>query len=146
MPDKFDNPNFAISQDNLAMVERKERESRLSSGMTSSWTSPPDPELVPPDKMKMILESRAKQVDKDREFVKAHITEREGPASRACLVTIPKQALKPFLRVLPLFEAVQVNLTTDQRKMLLEALQGLKTPPNLMDAKAIFNLMEVLAQ
>lgn len=149
MSDKFENPNFSISQENLDLVNRKERESKNSGGMTSSWTGIPDPELVPPDKMKLILESRQKQAEKERQFdERQQATPIRQPPSlpRAKLVTIPKQAIKSIIRLLPLFEAVQMNLTSEQSKMLLDSLSSLPTPKNMMDAKAIFNLMEMLSQ
>lgn len=147
MVDKFENPNFVMSQENLDLVNKKERESRNAGGMTSSWTEPPDPSLVPPDKMKLILESQAahaKVVEKEEKRITAPDYHRSSAKSR--LVTIPPQAMRSFKTLLNLFGAVQVNLTSDQSKLLLESLEKTPTPKNMVDAKALFNLMEILSQ
>lgn len=139
MPVDPNNPNFRVSEDNLALVNKKEREGRLGSGLSASWTTPESEleKIVPADKLELIRKSQAAHPLRE---VKETFTVRQSPK----LVTIPKAAMGSFKRLLPLFEAVQVNLSTDQSRMLLESLQAMPTPKNMMDAKSIFNLMEAL--
>lgn len=60
------------------------------------------------------------------------------------LVKIPSQAMKSFKRILDLCEDLEVRLTHEQSQMLLESLQSMPTPKRMMDAKAIFELIEAL--
>lgn len=150
MPVDARSPNFRIDQDQLAVVERKEREDRaLGGGITASWTGHATEPFasLPEDKRKLLAQS---QLDHPPKFEPPELQTPPRPfppftASR--LLTIPAQANAIVRKLLPSLASlatVEMRLSEPQRALLLRALQAMPTPKKMEDAKAIFDLMESL--
>lgn len=133
-----DRKDIFIDRKAVEAVDAKINESkRLTSGMISSWSNPlegategPKGKITPPRKVEH--ESPSLQV---------------SPKSAAVgFVKVPMQAMGTFKKLLPMLEGVEVKLTLEQKGMFLNTLQEMPTPKKMMDAKAIFELMEALAK
>lgn len=59
-------------------------------------------------------------------------------------VLIPLQGMKAFKKLLPHCFELEVRLSKEQSKMLLDTLSSMPTPKKMFDAKAIIALMEAL--
>ena len=130
------NPDVYIDEKAVAMVDAKIKETQsMTRGLMSSWSRPlegvtkgPAGDVTVPKPQEKLLRELPSIVGADnKKFVK-----------------VPVQAMKSFKRILDLFENLEVRLTSEQGKMLLESVQAMPTPKRMMDAKAIFELIEVL--
>lgn len=131
------NPNVYIDENAVAAVDAKIRESKsMIQGVMSSWdkplegiTSGPLGKITPP-----------KAAEQQTEHAVQRISSQFG------IVNIPVQAMKTFKQLLPLFGDIAVRLSPEQKKLFLEALESTPTPKIMLNAKAIFALMESLSK
>jgi len=132
-----DKADVYIDEKAVAAVDAKIRESQaLTSGLMSSWAKP----------LEGITEGPHGKVTQPKPQEKLL---REMPATVSAvdgkkLIKIPTQAIKCFKRILELCDGLEVRLTSAQSQMLLESVQAMPTPKRMMDAKAIFELIEAL--
>lgn len=134
-----DKPDVYIDEKAVAAVDAKIRETQaMTSGLMSSWARPlegltkgPAGDITPPKKI---------------DFNEGVTTKVLGGVyfQPGVIIKIPAQAMKPFKRILELCDSLEVRLNEEQKKMFLESLQAVPTPKNIMDAKAIFELIEAL--
>lgn len=133
-----DNKDVYIDRAAVALVDAKIQESKsMISGLMSSWGKP----------MEGVTDGPMGKVTapKPQAIAAQYAPPAKGPASDGkVFVTIPMQGMKAFKQLLSQWFEVEVRLTADQSKMLLENLQSMPTPKKMFDAKAIFNLMESL--
>lgn len=131
-----DNKDVFVDQKAVAAVDARIQESkRLTSGVMSSWANPL--EGVAPT-------GPAGKITSPRKMELPELLPSFKPA--ASIVKIPPQAMLTFKKLLPILEDVEVKLTQEQKAMFLATLQEMPTPKKMMDAKAIFELMEALAK
>ena len=137
-------------------MERKDRErnSSTSSGLFASWQGTPndlDPALVPPDKLKMLEETRKREHARSLEV---RTKEPDLPAvigpgvgagkeDRRCF-HIPSQAMLTFRKFLTDRTQSSINFSREEAGTFRDLLGQLKTPTRLSDAKAIIQLSDQL--
>lgn len=152
MADKFDNPNMVVFQENIALVEKKEREMRNTGGaLSASWNNPIedlDPSLITDDKRRAIIESQQRDAERRaREQVAPRAAGRSAhlpPPPVEGTIVIPLPAMKKFKALLGKLFELKVILAPDQAAMFLADLQTMKTPKNMSDTKYIVKLIESL--
>lgn len=130
-----DNKDVFIDQKAVDQIDAKIRESSSMSNLVmSSWGNPiegvkegPKGRITPPKKEEPVV-----------------VTSPVHSGQRVSTILIPSQAIKLLKQLLPLFGEVIVQLTSEQKTLLLESLQSMPTPKVMSDAQAIFKLMEAL--
>ena len=132
-----DRKDVFIDKAAVDRIDAKISESkRLTAGIMSSWANPLEgsPSSGPAGK---ITPPRKVEVEDTTLRTSAH-------SVAIGFVKVPAQAMGTFKKLLPMLEGVEVKLTDDQKGMFLATLSEMPTPKKMMDAKAIFELMEAL--
>lgn len=135
-----DKPDVYIDEKAVAAIDAKIKQNQeFMRGVMTSWGNPlegiksgPAGTITPPKPPERITTS-------------ASILQTMAPTPGS-FIRIPAQGIKSFKRILELCDTLEVRLSEEQKKMLLESIQSVPTPRNIMDAKAIFELIEALSK
>lgn len=142
-----DRPDIFIDQKAVAAVDQKIRETQAytrNTGLMTSWLNP----------MEGVTTGPLGKITTPTKVTPSVPHGTVGNADRAIkilppkddFIVVPMQAMKAFKKLLEHCFELEVKLTQEQSKMLLEMLQAMPTPKKMFDAKAIFALMDSLAR
>ena len=136
-----DNKEVFIDQAAVERVDARIRESKaMTQGLMSSWSNPMEGVTEGP----MGKVTAPKQIPVYPKESAGGVAAQIMPKDEKVLIVIPLQAMKLFKSLLGQWFELEVRLTPDQAKMLLESLQAMPTPKKMFDAEAVFNLMNSL--
>lgn len=141
-----DRKDVFIDQAAVQAVDRKIRESTaFTRGVMSSWANPMDGVMSGP-MGKITVPPKLVDVPHGTPG-NPNISARTAiPSPKEDFVVIPMQGMKAFKKLVEKSFELEVRLTQDQAKMLLDMLQAMPTPKKMFDAKPIFALMDSLAR